>query len=374
MRLRNLVLSILALATSPLATAREDESVLLVLHANQPKITVLDSERGRRLKTIQLERECVDIEVAADGRHVYLSNEGEARISIVDLAGKDAAKSIELGGSGEARGLALSGSDLVVALSGAGQILLVDVAKGTVKKRIDVRGRNLDRVATAGNYGKTAYVSESTTGEVYVVDLDRGSVIYTVPTGATAGSIAIDAPSGEVWVADRALGQLRVVAAKTAQAVRTVECPGGPQRVVLGGGRVFALCTDSADIAVVRGGAKTIDRRIPIRIEFGGAGTFGLDRMALEPGGKRAFLGGGNERRILALDLEALEIRDRFDVDAPVLELLCIKKPDDLGGTPTPKRKKLKKDGDGAAQDGDAKDPPEEPAKDEPANGEPKKP
>lgn len=365
MSLRNLLACVLVLASAAPAFAREDESVLLVLHANQPKVTVLDSERGRRIKTIQLERECVDFEIAADGRHLYLSNEGEARISVVDLAGKDPARSIELGGSGEARGLALSGPDLVVALSGAGQIVLVDVAKGVVKKRIDVRGRSLDRVVTAGNYGKTAYVSESTTGEVYVVDLERGSVVYTVPTGATAGSIAIDAPSGEVWVADRTLGQLRVVAAKAAQAVRTVECSGGPQRVVLGGGRVFALCTDSADIAVVRGGSKTIDRRIPIRVEFGGAGTFGLDRMAQEPGGKRAFLGGGNERRILALDLEALEFRDRFDVDAPVLELLCIKKPEDLGGTPTVKRKKLKKDGEGSSDpvdDGDAK---KDPSKDD---------
>jgi DNA-binding beta-propeller fold protein YncE len=239
MSLRNLLACVLVLASAAPAFAREDESVLLVLHANQPKVTVLDSERGRRIKTIQLERECVDFEIAADGRHLYLSNEGEARISVVDLAGKDPARSIELGGSGEARGLALSGPDLVVALSGAGQIVLVDVAKGVVKKRIDVRGRSLDRVVTAGNYGKTAYVSESTTGEVYVVDLERGSVVYTVPTGATAGSIAIDAPSGEVWVADRTLGQLRVVAAKAAQAVRTVECSGGPQRVVLGGGRVF---------------------------------------------------------------------------------------------------------------------------------------
>ncbi|MBK6942915.1 MAG: hypothetical protein IPH13_22310 [Planctomycetes bacterium] len=344
MRSRCLTLLMFALASQTFA--RDDESILLVLHANQPKVTVLDAERGRRLKTIQLERECVDFEVAADGRHLYLSNEGEARISVVDLTGKDPARSIELGGSGEARGLALSGTDLVVALSGAGQVVLVDVAKGVVKKRIDVRGRSLDRVATAGNYGKTAYVSESTTGEVYVVDLDRGSVVYTVPTGATAGSIAIDAQSGEVWVADRTLGQLRVIAAKTAQAVRTVECPGGPQRVVLGGGRVFALCTDSADIAVVRGGAKTIDRRIPIRIEFGGAGTLGLDRMAQEPGGKHAFLGGGNERRILVLDLEALEIRNRFDVDAPVLELLCIKEPEGLGAPKALKREKLKKDGE----------------------------
>ena len=124
----------------------------------------------------------------------------EGFVAVVDLAAGrrvarvrtlDAPRSIECRGAGPA----------VVAHTAAGAITILERSGGHVSVRRVLRGFRHPRYTAISPDGRLAYVTDSGSGELAVVDLVRARVLRRVEVGALARHVTLDPAGRTLWVA-----------------------------------------------------------------------------------------------------------------------------------------------------------------------------
>ena len=233
----------------------------------------------------------------------------EGFVAVVDLAAArrigrvatlDGPRSIEARGRGP----------VVVAHTSEGAVTLLERRGDGVARRRVLRGFGQPRYTAIAPDGRLAYVTDSGTGELAVLDLVRGRVVRRVAVGALARHVTLDPAGGTLWVA---LGssarqivvvdvardperprvvrhvappflahdvgfapggsrvwvtagrerRLAVYAARGAHPIRLLGADAAPQHVTFGAGRAFVASGEEPTVAVhrLRDGARV--RRTP---------------------------------------------------------------------------------------------------------------
>lgn len=276
-------LLLLALAVFVPAAASA-QGALLVGNKSDDTVWRLSLEDGSRTAEFASGAGPHEIAVSADGRTAVVTDYGQQQpghtLTVLDLAGESAPRSIDLGEHRRPHGLRLlPGGDVLVTTEQSHALLRVDPGSGALVQAIDVGG-GVGHMVAVSRDGSTAYVSKIAAGTVLRVDLAAGQVTHEVPAGEGAEGIEV-APDGSVWVSNRDADTVTVHDPRTLATLATLESEGFPIRV--------AFTPDGRHALVTNAKAATMS-------VFDAAGRTPVATVALRPEGSesgRSMLGEG---------------------------------------------------------------------------------
>ncbi len=206
-RLASLLAAVLVAAGSAFAAADK----VYVADEESSTISVIDAASFKKIGDIPVGQGPHNVQVAPDGKLVWVTNNGEP--------GKPAGKTPGQGMPKSEHG----------AMAGAGEVWALDTASDTVVAKVPV-GMHPAHVVVAPD-GRYAYVTNGGENTVSVVDISALRVVATIPVGASPHGIRISPNGEQAWVANLKGGTVSVVDIQTRKQVARIAVGKGPAQV-----------------------------------------------------------------------------------------------------------------------------------------------
>jgi len=257
----------------------------------------------------------------AHARRIYVSNEADGTVSVIDTSAQRVIATIPVGK--RPRGLHVShdGHRLYVALSGsprggpgvdestlppadrsADGIGIIDLDKLALVKTI-ASGQDPESFDLVGDH--QLVVSNEETAEVSIVDLDKGAVIARVPVGREPEGVTT-APDGLVYVTSETDSRVSVVDPKAAKVVANIDTGSRPRGIIFSrdGSRAFVSDEADATLTVIDAQKKTALDRITLPATGTGMPPRPMG-LALSPDGKQLYVTTGRAGSVAVLDAQS---------------------------------------------------------------------
>ncbi|MGK3113506.1 YncE family protein [Candidatus Pantoea formicae] len=227
------------------SVALDEANHLLYLgNALDGSVTLLDSQTGKELRTIQLSDDAVPEkkahvrEVVLDKKHhrLYVSGIGgkdKGLLWVVDTQKQQLVKTLD---NMEPVGFAVDeAGNKVYAVTGKGEILTLDGLSSDLisKVKVDPAETNHYFLNIALNTQKgIGYIADTNTRDVLVVQLDSGKLLHRI---STPNSIAVlyNAARDEIYVTHRNARQISIIDAGTYRIKHTIDTSAMPNSLVL---------------------------------------------------------------------------------------------------------------------------------------------
>jgi YVTN family beta-propeller protein len=335
-----IILSVVLIATSVAAA----EGTLVVLNKSDATASLIDLASGRAVATVPTGEGPHEAATSPDGRTVLATNYGSrgapgSSLTVIDVAGARAVKTIELGPGRRPHGLVwLDGRRAAVTAEGSKALLLVDVERGTVEASIETAQEVSHMVAVTPD-GSRAFVANIGSGSVTAVDLAKRVVLAQIPTGGGAEGIALTPDGREVWVTNREADSVSVIDAASLKVVAELFSKSFPIRVAItpDGRRALVSNARSGDIAVFDVAERKELARMSARLQAGsgegrllafeGSTPIGI---ILAPKGDRAFVAHANADAVAVFEVATGKV---------LTTLKAGREPDGMAFTPVEARK-----------------------------------
>jgi YVTN family beta-propeller protein len=291
-------------------------------------ISVIDPTTQQRLKSISVGKRPRGIRVSRDGALVYVALSGSPiagpgvdestlpppdrasdGIGIVDTVKGQLLRVLKSGTDPEQFVLSRDEKRLFVANEDAGQVSVVDVASGAVTKEIPV-GDEPEGVELTPD-GRFVYVTSEAENQVAVIDVERLERVATIPVGPRPRSTVFSPDGSRAYVAAENDGAVYVIDTSSRK-------PG--ERIALGEQRYkpmgMAVAPDGSSLYVSTGRGEDLVRiSLPRNIVTGtvaaGARPWGV---AISDDGKTLFTANGPSNDVSVIDLATLTVRTRIPV------------------------------------------------------------
>ena len=254
----------------------------------------------------------------AHARRIYVSNEADGTVSVIDTSAQRVIATIPVGKRPRGLHVSADGHRLYVALSGsprggpgvdestlpppdrsADGIGVIDLDKLQLVKTI-ASGQDPESFDLVGD--RQLVVSNEETAEVSIVDLDKGAVTARVPVGREPEGVTT-APDGLVYVTSETDARVSIVDPKAAKVVANIDTGSRPRGVIFSrdGSRAFVSDEADATITVI----DTQKKAALDRITLPATGTGMPPRpmgLALSPDGKQLYVTTGRAGSVAVLD------------------------------------------------------------------------
>jgi len=285
----------LLLTISGLGMAQEPMLLVLEKGANSLGYYTLE---GQRVGGVMVGQHPHEMVLSPDRKYVYITDNGTMRIeqagkggntvSVVDIAAKKRVDTIKLGKYHRPHGIDYDriGERIVVTAENPDRLILIDAKERKVLRSFETKGRTPHMVSFApGKSGaEWAYVSNSGSGNVAVVQLTTGGETKIIPTGQRPEGSVLSKDGKELFVTNRESGAITIIDTARQAAIGEIKTGGkGPVRVaVTPDGRflVYALMHDHkieiTDLATRRPVAQISVDGEPISISVSPDGAYAL--------------------------------------------------------------------------------------------------
>ena len=326
----------LAAATLPAqetAAAPAPLSRLIVLNKAEATASLFDPATRKEVALVPVGDGPHEVAVAPDGRTAVVCNYGGQKpglsLTVIDVLAATALRTFELRGeepaadSAEKKPVAYlrphgiqflpDGRHVAITSEQTRRLLLVDVDRGEVVRALPTRQRSLHMVALAAD-GKRAFGTSLRDGMLGCFDLADPAPkdAALLPTGDGAEGLAIAPASGEVWVANREVDTLSIVAADGGKVLQELATSRLPIRVAFtpDGAHALVSCAEAGEVQVFD--AK--DRKLLHTIVLQGDKTelsplpIGI---CMEPDGARAWVACQRGEFLAVVDLKTFAMVDR---------------------------------------------------------------
>ncbi|HTR25074.1 MAG TPA: beta-propeller fold lactonase family protein [Terriglobales bacterium] len=170
-----------ALSGSPIAGPGVDESKLPPPDRSADGIGVFDVKQQKIVRVIQSGIDPENFDISQDGTRIVVSNEDDARASLIDIASGKIVSTFPVGEEPEGVKFTPDGKFVYVTSEDKGTIAVLDIGDGKVSKTIKV-GRRPRSVAFLPD-GSRAYVNAENDGSVAVIDARKHETIQTISLG-----------------------------------------------------------------------------------------------------------------------------------------------------------------------------------------------
>ncbi len=190
----------------------------------------LDTATGQVDWRFSTDQQSTHLVVASrDGRTLFTANMGSNSVSIIQrgLDGSAMQALVSVGNAPEGLDLAPDGRQLWVANSQGGSVSIVDVATRKLVKTFDIGTRRSNRLKFTPD-GTLALVSDLAAGELVVVDVKSQAVRKRLPAGRGASGILVVPDGSRAYVAASGERKLVIVDLKTLTVTGEVATGSGP--------------------------------------------------------------------------------------------------------------------------------------------------
>ncbi len=170
-----------ALSGSPIGGPGVDESKLPPPDKSADGIGVFDVRQNKLLRIIQSGSDPENFDLSKDGRYIFVSNEDDAKASMIDVASGKVTKTFPVGEEPEGVKVSPDGKFVYVTSEDTGTISVIDVSAAKISKTFKV-GRRPRSVVFMPD-GSRAYVNAENDGTVTVVDAVKHEAIAMITLG-----------------------------------------------------------------------------------------------------------------------------------------------------------------------------------------------
>lgn len=311
---------LLTLLAAPLAPSPAWTQTLLVANKSEATLSLVDITTRAVKATLATGVGPHEVAVSPDGRTALVANYGGAAggstLSVVDLPGRRVTRTIELAPHRRPHGIVVlpGGERALVTAEESRALLVVDLVRGVVAKTLPT-GAEVSHMVVATADGARAYVANIASGSVTAFALESGERLTEIRTGRGAEGIALTPDGAELWVTNRDDDTVSVIATATLQVVATLAAPDFPIRAEAtpDGERVLVSCAGSGDLAVFDRARRVLERRIPLPAASGPTagklfgGRFGASSVPIgieiAPDGRRAWVAHASADVVSEVDL-----------------------------------------------------------------------
>jgi YVTN family beta-propeller protein len=240
-----------------LAISQFGQSTLAIVEKKAGKVGFY-TEEGRRLGEVQVGPYPHEMAFSPDHRLLYVTDndmlwmtdpgEGGNSISIIDVRSRKKTGVIDLGNFRRPHGIAVlpRTGEIVVTIENPYGLLRIDPVARKVVRKYDVAGKSPHMVVL---FDRTAWVSDSGSGAVAVVNLVSGAVDALIATGKNLQGAAMSPDGKRVYVTNMESNIISIVDAQTRHVEGEIRTGTGPARVFLtpdGNTLVYNLQTGQA--------------------------------------------------------------------------------------------------------------------------------
>jgi len=299
---------------------------LVVLNKSEATASLIDLDSGEVRATLPTGNGPHEAAVSPDGRHALVGNYGTrekpgSSLIVIEVPTAKVVKTIDLGEYRRPHGLLWlpDGRRALVTAEDNRALLLIDVEKGVVENSFATE-QDVSHMVEVALGGTRAFVANIGSGSVSVIDLEKGTKIRTITTGAGAEGITASVDGREIWVTNRSADTVSVIDAESLEILAQIPCASFPIRAKAtpDGKHVLVSCARTADIAVLDVASRKEVRRIPqdLRAVDTGDRLFGDQfgessvpiGIVIHPNGKKAWIAHTNADVVAEIDLETWKI------------------------------------------------------------------
>ena len=170
-----------------------------------------------------------------DNGMLWMTDKGEGgnTISIIDVAARKKTGVIDLGNNRRPHGLAvLPSGEIVVTIENPYGLLRVDPVARKVVRKYDVGGES-PHMVMLGSGARTAWVSDSGSGTIAILDLASGAIQKILATGKNTQGCVMSRDGKRVFVTNSASNSISVVDVKSLRVEKEIATGDGPNRIFL---------------------------------------------------------------------------------------------------------------------------------------------
>ncbi len=202
------------------------------------------SEEGKRLSEVKVGANPHEMAFSLDRKLLYVTDnglvwmtdkgEGDKTISIIDVAARKKANVIDLGNYRRPHGMLVhpKTGKLVVTIENPYGLLLVDPAARKVDRKYDTKGES-PHMVLFGPRAETAFVSNSNSGTVAIVNLSSGDVEKILNTGKNPQGGVMTRDGKTIFLTNTASNKISVIDTAKREVVDEIQTGNGPARILL---------------------------------------------------------------------------------------------------------------------------------------------
>src|SRR5215469_498626 len=239
---------------------------------------------------------------------IYVSNEKDNTITVVDGKTLEPTKTIPVGQ--RPRGIVLSkdGKSLYICASDSDHIEVLDLARDQVVRTLP-SGADPEYFALDPT-GKLLYVANEDDNLVTIVDIDQGAVVTEIPVGVEPEGMGIS-PDGKYLVnTSETTNMAHVVDTAKRQVVANILVDSRPRRAVwtADGAQFWVSAEIGGTVSVIDAAKREIIKRITFAVP--GVPTEAIQPVgiAITPDRKLAFIALGPANRVAVIDAQSYEV------------------------------------------------------------------
>lgn len=223
---------------------------LVVANMEDSTASIIDLASGYTRATLPTGRWPHEVAVSDDGRFAVVTNYGRREapgttLTVIDLEDVTATRTIDLGDYQRPHGTAfLPGSTiLAVTCEASERVVLVDVSRGTLLGTMPTGQPASHMLAVTAN-GKRIYTANSAPGTITELDVETQSALRTLPVAPKAEAIGVIPSGKQVWVGSSEKGTVSIVDVARGAVVHTLTDFGYPYRIAFTPDARFAVISD----------------------------------------------------------------------------------------------------------------------------------
>jgi YVTN family beta-propeller protein len=257
-------------------------------------------------------------EVARARPLLAVSAEAGGDVVLIDPAKATIIERINVGARPRGVKLSKDGKRLLVAVAGAPKaaakpgaaaaqsagLAIIDVAARKVAKHVTTPPSPF--AVELSPDGRTAFLSNNETNEVFVVDVGAGTVLKKAPVGREPQGLAVRRDGKAVFVATHGTDEISVIDPKTANLSMRIDGGARPQTLLLAprGDSGFVIDEGNPIIMIIDTKGKAFKQELPLMALVRATPAAALQSGVLSPDGKILYVTNGPGRSVAFVDLE----------------------------------------------------------------------
>ena len=211
-------------------------------------VSVIDAASFKRISSIPVGQGPHNVQVAPDGKWVWVTNNGEPAKQDEKMPTAKMPKS----GNG------------AMASAGPGAVWAIDTATDKVVSKVPVGMHPAHVVVTPD--GRHAYVVNGGDNSVSVVDISALRVVETIPVGASPHGMRISPDGKQAWVANLKGGTVSVIDTQTRKEIAQIAVGKGPAQVGFtpDGRLAFVSLSEENAVAIIDPATRKMTRKVAV--------------------------------------------------------------------------------------------------------------
>ena len=275
---------------------------IIVTNKTPSTATIIDVASGRTLATLPTGAGPHEITLSKDGRLAVVTDYGGAprkTLTVIDVPAMKVARTIDLGTYTAPHGIHFLAGDSLVAVTSetTGNVVLVNVVEGAVRRAVATSGRGSHMVGVTGD-GAKGYTGNMQSNDVSELDFRSGRLVRQLAVPERPEAINVTPDGAEVWVGSNTTGKVSAIDVKTWSVATVGEGFRWPYRMLFSPDVKTTIIPDLTN-EDVRFFDRSSKRELG-KIAVPGAGPQGI---TITPDGKYVLLSLSKQARVAVIDV-----------------------------------------------------------------------